>query len=948
MKNTIRFVLFFAVILVMTSICLAEELPQIIIEPKLLDSVRNPTPYAGKIILSFDGRYNDSLQMNKLDLVASDTIIFTKELLEERPFEYNSTMYLVEKVLVDTSLIFEDKFESGAVRNLTIKLYFDYLNESNSISQTFSIHILPPLPNDETDKSTGRMALMSLPSQNGLYYGDLHIHTGYSSWIGYDGDFWSGDDNCGKESLNWGGSTIEEIKSQAAALDLDWFTITDHSYCLDSSEWANLKSECEGYSDSTFLCVAGEEMSVDEEVGDFETLCDNNKLETAHLGIRGINNLVEQTPTEVWCPNEPHAQDVIDQVNLNNGISIVNHPYTELEIWDFESFDADAITNETGVEVWNGEWDSYDESAHNKWVQLLLNGKKIFAFSGTDTHDGASDIVYTGVYLDNFQSANLIYNLKKGKSFISNNGAIRFTIQSNLNTAQLGDTFVNYGESSVIQIYYNVINRCNLTLFKGIQGDKESAISLGWISGNGNSVYYPTLQTNSYYRLECLNNTNRIYTNPIWIKKLTPTCSDGVQNGDEIGIDCGGRCLTSNNEMCNNIDDNRNCLIDENLTQKESCGLGICTEGQKERTCSNGLWGGWSSCSTANLAHSESCNGLDDDCDGTIDGNENITRQCGVSNIGICTYGTETCNNNGNYTNCNAILPTEEKCGDGLDQNCDGSDLICQKDYTIYSPITQNYSDDKVPINITLVRQVPYLKYFDLSVSKPSAKPLCTKCTEYGFTKGKTLSLSDGYHDINIFSTDGLINETIPLFVDSTAPRVINQEPGNKEYCTSQFIVKYSEDYLKNVKLYYGTNLVENSSCPAGRNQLCDFNVDLNSYENKNLTFHFEVQDTFDTVAYRRNHTCLVDTIPPHINTPIWRKDGYYIFLNISLDQKAKYIKYSDNGGRESSLCSNCGEYGASKVMKKYFSKGSHSVVIIAEDAAGNREYSQPLIFTTP
>ena len=37
----------------------------------------------------------------------------------------------------------------------------------------------------------------------------------------------------------------------------------------------------------------------------------------------------------------------------------------------------------------------------------------------------------------------------------------------------------------------------------------------------------------------------------------------------------------------------------------------------------------------------ELCNGIDDDCDGEID--EDLTKQCGETNIGVCQYGLETC-----------------------------------------------------------------------------------------------------------------------------------------------------------------------------------------------------------------------------------------------------------------------------------------------------------------
>jgi len=344
----------------------------------------------------------------------------------------------------------------------------------------------------------------------------------------------------------------------------------------------------------------------------------------------------------------------------------------------------------------------------------------------------------------------------------------------------------------------------------------------------------------------------------------------------------------------------------------------------------------------------ELCNGFDDDCDGVLDGSENLVRQCGVSDISICTYGIETCNNNGNYINCNAVLPIQEVCGDDIDQDCDGSDLVCPNNYTIYSPFAQNYSDDRVPINLTLVRAVPYLKYIDYSDNRSSAKTLCRNCNESGFTRKKEINFDDGYHNVNIFSTDGLINETIPFFVDSTKPRVTGQEPMNKKYCNGEFYVKYTEEYIKTVCLYYGNDISTRDDCDGGRNQKCRFDVPLGEYENQTIKFHFEVEDLFWKIPYRMNYTCLVDTIPPNITFFDWWVDGRYLYLNISLDEKAsiRYIDNNDMGPRERSLCSRCDEYGASRAKRKSFRTGEHDVTVIAEDDAGNREIIGNIAFT--
>jgi hypothetical protein len=66
----------------------------------------------------------------------------------------------------------------------------------------------------------------------------------------------------------------------------------------------------------------------------------------------------------------------------------------------------------------------------------------------------------------------------------------------------------------------------------------------------------------------------------------------------------------------------------------------------------------------------ELCDNKDNDCDGETD--EGLTRECGQTDEGECTLGTEACTA-GVWGGCDAILPVTEVCGDGKDNDCDGS-----------------------------------------------------------------------------------------------------------------------------------------------------------------------------------------------------------------------------------------------------------------------------------
>ena len=115
-------------------------------------------------------------------------------------------------------------------------------------------------------------------------------------------------------------------------------------------------------------------------------------------------------------------------------------------------------------------------------------------------------------------------------------------------------------------------------------------------------------------------------------------------------------------EVCNEKDDDCDGKIDEDLQcgdtcdkngDKQACLTKCQTVGEKE--CANGKW---SECTTV-----ETCNGVDDNCDGTVD--EGLSQACST----VCGNGEQTCKE-GAWTTCSAALPTAEDC-DGKDNDCD-------------------------------------------------------------------------------------------------------------------------------------------------------------------------------------------------------------------------------------------------------------------------------------
>ncbi len=171
----------------------------------------------------------------------------------------------------------------------------------------------------------------------------------------------------------------------------------------------------------------------------------------------------------------------------------------------------------------------------------------------------------------------------------------------------------------------------------------------------------------------------------------TDTCApaDFCQDGDGdtfgrgpacAGIDCddtNARLNTVTVELCDNRDNDCDGRADEQVaTDGDSCDtglLGVCQNGTL--TCVRGT----NNCTPLQAAGTESCNGLDDDCDGETDEDTDggaLSAQCysgtaGTAGIGICQYGLRYCAG-GTFDACDGeVLPATEVCN-GLDDNCNG------------------------------------------------------------------------------------------------------------------------------------------------------------------------------------------------------------------------------------------------------------------------------------
>ncbi len=151
---------------------------------------------------------------------------------------------------------------------------------------------------------------------------------------------------------------------------------------------------------------------------------------------------------------------------------------------------------------------------------------------------------------------------------------------------------------------------------------------------------------------------------------LQGVCAAGTTNCTNGGIVCVQTTQPSA-ELCDGLDNNCNGASDEGNPGSG----GTCTVPGRQGPCAVGVFNcssGAPACTQVTFPATESCNGIDDNCNGTVDeGNPGSGGVCSTMLPGVCSAGTFQCQN-GALVCAQTTQSSTETC-DNLDNNCNGT-----------------------------------------------------------------------------------------------------------------------------------------------------------------------------------------------------------------------------------------------------------------------------------
>lgn len=383
----------------------------------------------------------------------------------------------------------------------------------------------------------GRGDLPAMAAAGEWFTGDLHVHD-CKEEVGR----WRGCPSCPAEPNNLGADNdLATLKSQFVASGADWFTSTSHSYCLESAEeYAEVRDEALALSqDGDFLVLADTELSSIE--SGQEGCPDLGEL--GCILLKGSNHTGAHFISE-WLPGGKDLfmgmcmrpiypiLDNITTIRGQGGLPIIMHPCGRVMVSNsnevLTGIEDDGLH---GTEIWNGPHPQNQGAQVRWWVDRLLEGHKMYGYSGSDTHDDVYDFGWNHVYIwGGLTVANLRRSIERGLVYVSNHQylVIAARVPGKPWMPMGGEVSIPTGVGTVntlVAVSYDLGERTGgIEVYRGRTYDQSETLigTFDAVTGSGNLLVSDTATRDrtTYYRASSSTgdavDDGVAYTNPVW------------------------------------------------------------------------------------------------------------------------------------------------------------------------------------------------------------------------------------------------------------------------------------------------------------------------------------------------------------------------------------------------------------------------------------------------
>jgi hypothetical protein len=281
------------------------------------------------------------------------------------------------------------------------------------------------------------------PRFDGWYFGDLHYHSDFT------------------HDQTEFGAPLDGTVDAARAIGLDFAAVTDHSYDLDDFEDDYLRNDPDVLKwerlhkligrieqDKDFIFIPGEEVS-----------CGNARGKNVHLLLLNNSHFFAGSgdSAEQWFNTKPeHTIDEILDKKEEGSLAFAAHPedaFTFLHRWllgrgkwRIGDYNHHRLN---GLQILNGVVDKAFRCGVQRWIDLLLQGKKLSIIAGNDAHGNFNRFRQLGLPFLYFRESKVhFFGWARTAVFIDG----QISRQKILDTLVQGSSYVTTGPALLIEI----------------------------------------------------------------------------------------------------------------------------------------------------------------------------------------------------------------------------------------------------------------------------------------------------------------------------------------------------------------------------------------------------------------------------------------------------------------------------------------------------------------